>query len=323
MAVFLTNIYSSAKLDIMSIHEAVPNGFDIRKDARLIVSPCRTGSTPLQFCFACNIPNTPQDGRVREALYQPIKTGIRDQLGDLMWVPANKDLTSDAHFFRDESGADYSPYFRKAGTHHKKGITIIKESRGPYSDLECEYQLFPAFARERLIETTQPLFLVRDPLSVYDAMKRRRWEGATIDLLVRAYRSVYEEYKAMREVSDAVACITYEQIADSPERMLRMLCERWGITYTKSMLQWGKGHAFPGALKGGQDYYDLVNDGDFDGITNSTTFTPPDHKTIQIDRRTVLNITRPAGKYSKMYDWYEEMRDDATNRFPREAPAAC
>ncbi|WP_299372342.1 HAD family hydrolase [uncultured Tateyamaria sp.] len=84
------------------------------------------------------------------------------------------------------------------------------------------------------------VFLIRHPARVIASYARKR-EAPTLDDL-----GFVQQTRIFRSVADPIV-IDSSDIRADPARMLQMLCDRIGITWTKAMLQWSTGgHAADG-----------------------------------------------------------------------------
>ncbi|MBI9047716.1 MAG: hypothetical protein JEZ06_24745 [Anaerolineaceae bacterium] len=229
---------------------------------RLIISPVRSGSTALLHCFVNN-------RFVDQTFYQPVKTGLRL-----------------------EGKGDYKLFYRNDGR-----VVVAKETMGPYFPNECNLDIFPNGDKEQAIIVTRPVFLFRDPLAIYTSAKMRGWcdrsrpnNGFDVDKLSLVYRAVWNMYLyavlAFERAQDCLGplCVTYNQIAENPEKILKTVCRYWGIEFDYRMLKWeipfteavGNPENTEASRKivGGQDFFALIETGAFDGISASTGFLP-------------------------------------------------
>lgn len=253
---------------------------ELDSKSRLLIGTGRSGSTALLFCLA-------QSEQIN-ALYQPIKTSVRIA------------IKHDSHF-EDNFGENYAPYYKKSLGDTR--FTIIKETIGSYSLAECDYSPFPRRDKDNAIRITRPIFLIRDPVEVFNAKKLRGWKSP-IELSARAYQKVYEAYQYAKSVSDQVSCLTYEQLCSNPEQILRSICARWNIDYNDVMLNWVT--KFPNGILGGDDFYNLCATGAFSGIENATTFNPRLKQEIVLDAETIQRITN--GDLSYVYEYFNQMQ---------------
>lgn len=110
-----------------------------------------------------------------------------------------------------------------------KSILINKEELGHECwNGECDYEIFPD---KSYIERTEPTFLFRDPLRVFDSWKAVGWTD--IDSLLIAYRHLYHTWSACDQ--SAIA-ITYEELINFPDQTLERLCHHWRIGFSHDLL---------------------------------------------------------------------------------------
>lgn len=184
---------------------------------------------------------------------------------------------------------------------------VLKETIGSYNIPECDYSIFPRDEKNEAICVSRPVFLVRDPIEVMDAKIRRGWKS-TLENSVRAYGNVFAEYQYSRTIARSnVLCCTYQHLMADPENVIRRICSHWGIMYEDVMLKWR--YPFPSAIRGGQDFCELVESGAFDGIANNETVAPKEYKGLLLDVASILRMTR--GDLSMVYEYYETMKADA------------
>ncbi|KAI4188838.1 MAG: hypothetical protein LQ346_005221 [Caloplaca aetnensis] len=110
-----------------------------------------------------------------------------------------------------------------------KSILISKEELGHECRKgECDYDIFP---NQSSIERARPAFLFRDPIRVFDSWKAVGWTD--MESLLIAYRKLYETWRASNQ--SAIA-ITYEELIYHPDRIIRHICQHWGIDFSPSLL---------------------------------------------------------------------------------------
>lgn len=261
---------------------------ELSKDLRTLVCCGRSGSTALLHCLS-------QSDKI-DARYQLIKTSVRDAVRSQA-IPATESSTGDY-------AEDYSIYY---GQSDSGKTVVLKETIGSYNIPECDYSVFPKTDKDQAIRATRPVFLVRDPLEVMDAKKRRGWKS-TLENSVRAYGSVFNEYQNAKAVApESVLSCTYQHLMSDPEKTIRRICSHWGISYEDVMLKWR--YPFPSAIKGGNDFYELGATGAFDGIAKSETLKAKEYQGLTLDVASILRMTR--GDLKEVYDYYEKMKADA------------
>lgn len=258
---------------------------------RTLICCGRSGSTAVLHCLS-------QSDDVI-AHYQPIKSSVRDAV--------RARLISGEEDEPGKYGENYEIFY---GDTPKGKTRIMKETVGSYNTAECDYSVFPPADKDEAIISTKPAFLVRDPLEVMEAKKRRGWKS-TLDNSARAYHKVFEEWQYAKTFDPQVLTFTYDHLMRDPEEVLQRLCTYWGIEYDPVMLNWV--HKFPDKILGGQDFYELIASGSFDGISSSNTLRRKEYQGISMDISSIVQMTR--GDLKFIYDDFEAMKEDAFTQF--------
>lgn len=107
------------------------------------------------------------------------------------------------------------------------------------------------------------VFLIRDPIEVVASFARRREVPALWELGFETQVRLFD-YVADNE-GEAPPVLDARDVLDSPESMLRKLCERVGVAFSERMLRWPPG---PRASDGIWARYW------YDAVYKSTGFTP-------------------------------------------------
>lgn len=90
--------------------------------------------------------------------------------------------------------------------HSRKQFLICKEELGNNKQKsECEYNIFPSLSAYCMV---RPVFLVRDPVRVFDSWKKVGWIDAQslIDCYINIFRMLDQA------PSHAISCLLYEQL---------------------------------------------------------------------------------------------------------------
>ena len=181
-------------------------------EIRLLVAPNRSSTTAFMQAIS-------QNPKVH-ALYQPVKTGIRE-----MGVP------------------DYSLF---DGTHkvfkeHPDKVIFAKETFGAIGNKEvfeslrlCTYLVFPD---AKSVRRSRPIFLFREPIANWNGCKQVG-NCTTLGLFCRAYTSAYNSFVSALAMSDRVTCLTRQTLLANPEYIMGQICDRWDIPFSSSMVSW-------------------------------------------------------------------------------------
>ncbi|GEM_PF-5304875 len=166
----------------------------------IVLAPSRSGTTALAAAFAQN-PNV-------YVWRNPLKSIIRER----------------GHYLSDQEtegvirrGADNGPAAR----------VFLKMTFGLSSPLHCEYKPFPENEMGTVL-ASRTVALLRDPLWTLNSWIRCGKDPANYVLAYKHVLGLVEQWN--------LPVVTYEHLVRDPEHLLRILCERWGIGYTSSML---------------------------------------------------------------------------------------
>lgn len=225
--------------------------------------------------------------------YQPMKEGIREGTGP------------DYSFFDGTH-----PSFSK----HPGKIFFAKEVLGHTRPEESTFQLFPD---DDAVRRSRPLFLLRDPIGTWSSWKKCKtagkegWEGVCdIEMFKLAYEHTYQTFVSARQISDQVTCLTREHLLQNPQRVFKLVCDRWEIPFESSMIQWKqsfdvnsftcgeKDHRADGTaeydhaetfnriqhkdVREAKGFYQVENNA---GRTQETLVTPAEHETLEATLR--------------------------------------
>ncbi|KAI9152218.1 hypothetical protein HJFPF1_09445 [Paramyrothecium foliicola] len=111
-----------------------------------------------------------------------------------------------------------------------KTFLVCKEDLGTGSR-EGEY-LHTLFLKAAAYSTVRPIFLVRDPVRVFDSWKN---VGCVdIDDMIVSYLNMFRTMNAVP--SQAISCLLYEKLVNDPRNEIQRICSQWGIPFAESML---------------------------------------------------------------------------------------
>lgn len=139
--------------------------------------------------------------------------------------------------FRPDYSILKSPYqhsvFVKAMNLGKRFL-ICKEELGNNSHKgECLYDMCPTLSAYAM---TRPVFLIRDPIRVFDSWKYVGWTDAQsmIDCYTNMFRMLDQA------PSHTISCLLYERLVQEPRTELKRICARWGVPFSEIMLDFKK-----------------------------------------------------------------------------------
>ena len=171
---------------------------------RFVVGPSRSGTG----AFLRSFENNPFVNRV---LYQPIKSAIRD-------------TGSPRYDFIDTDQDNHI-------------VTVAKDTIGigasGYPIAEATYRVFRNASD---LNKARYIFLFRNPLYSYSSDHNKF--GVDLNSFLIGYRSAYEQAIAARKLSRNVSILTLEKLGMHPKEVFQLVCLRWDIPYTDSMIHW-------------------------------------------------------------------------------------
>lgn len=120
--------------------------------------------------------------------------------------------------------------FRNAMNSGKRFL-INKEELGNNSQKgECSYDVCPS---QSAYDMVRPVFLIRDPIRVFDSWKNVGWTDA--QSLIDCYTNLFRMLD--RAPSHAVSCLIYERLVQEPQTEIQRICARWGVPFSETMLE--------------------------------------------------------------------------------------
>ncbi|KAK2005950.1 HAD-like protein [Colletotrichum eremochloae] len=193
------------------------SGANTKKSAeltvRLFVACPRSGSTLLMRIFA----ESPECG-VTSRLMLMDKPGLGVQ-----YAPNHSILQSPTRH----------PVYQLAIDAGKRFL-VSKEELGNYKTKgECLYDLLPSASA---CDMARPIFLIRDPIRVFDSWKNLGWTD--LQSLIDCYINLFNMLDRSALVN--ISCLLYERLVYDPQREVRRICARWGIPFSDTMLKFTK-----------------------------------------------------------------------------------
>lgn len=115
-----------------------------------------------------------------------------------------------------------------------KRILICKEElRNDTQKGEYTYDMLPVPSD---YATVWPIFLIRDPIRVFDSWKKVGWTG--MQSLIDCYNNLFR--MLCQADSSAISCLLYEQLAGNHRREVEKVCDRCGVLFSDTMLDFSK-----------------------------------------------------------------------------------
>ncbi|MBF89762.1 MAG: sulfotransferase family protein [Candidatus Marinimicrobia bacterium] len=135
-------------------------------------------------------------------------------------------------------------------------------------------------------------FLIREPKEVLASYFAKR-QIASLDEV--GYRQQVEllEFEKVR-TDNIPPVLDCKDILENPEKLITLLCQRLGITFTKKMLSWSKGRRITDGIWG-KHWYDQVE--------KSTQFLPYRRKKIELPQE-LREVYKEAKEYYDFLKFY-------------------
>jgi FMN phosphatase YigB (HAD superfamily) len=116
----------------------------------------------------------------------------------------------------------------------QRRFLVSKEELGNNSNKgECLYDLCSSPAAYTM---TRPIFLIRDPVRVFDSWKKLGWTD--VSSLVDCYTNIFRMLG--QSSAYAISCLLYEKLVQDPQTEIKQICRRWGVPYLDAMLHFKK-----------------------------------------------------------------------------------
>ncbi|KAF7545376.1 hypothetical protein G7046_g9578 [Stylonectria norvegica] len=139
--------------------------------------------------------------------------------------------------FRPEYAILENPYehsvFLKAVELGKRFLICKEELRNYSKKGECLYNICPTPSAYTIY---RPVFLVRDPIRVFDSWKNVGWTD--IQSLIDYYTNTFRMLD--QAPSHAISILLFERLVQDPQMEVRRICARWGVPFSESMLDFKK-----------------------------------------------------------------------------------
>ncbi|KAL8677937.1 MAG: hypothetical protein Q9224_007154, partial [Gallowayella concinna] len=176
---------------------------------RFIIACPRSGSTLLMRIFA----------------ESPV-CAVTSRLVLMGKAGSGKAFSPDYSILEDPAG---HKVFRNAMDSGKQFLVSKEELGNNTQKGECSYDICPHPSTHSMV---RPVFLIRDPVRVFDSWKDVGWTDAQslIDCYINVFRMLHEA------PPDTVLCILYEQLIQEPQTEIERICEHWGAPFSDTML---------------------------------------------------------------------------------------
>ncbi|KAI0971605.1 HAD-like domain-containing protein [Xylaria arbuscula] len=176
---------------------------------RLFIACPRSGSTLLMRIFA-------------ESPECAVTSRLTMTTGATVGIPLPK--------YSRLKNADIREMVRSA-SNSGKNILICKEE--PCNDREKSEYSYELLSNAPECAATRPIFLIRDPIRVFDSWKKLGWTD------VQSFLDCFNNLFAMLKQTDSslISCLLYEQLTQQPRREIERICLRWGIPFSENLLE--------------------------------------------------------------------------------------
>ncbi|KAF2109589.1 hypothetical protein BDV96DRAFT_604487 [Lophiotrema nucula] len=118
-------------------------------------------------------------------------------------------------------------------------LLINKEELGDDRNKgECTYEIFSTLSdrSETAHKMVKPVFLIRDPIRVFDSRKNVGWTD--IDTIVACFNNLF---RMQGEGQEESYWLIYEKLVRYKCDEIERVCKHWGIAYAPGMLEFRKG----------------------------------------------------------------------------------
>ncbi|KAJ2979782.1 hypothetical protein NQ176_g3041 [Zarea fungicola] len=115
-----------------------------------------------------------------------------------------------------------------------KQFLICKEELGNNTQKgEC---LYNSCSTPSIYAMTRPVFLIRDPIRVFDSWKHVGWTDmqSLIDCFTNIFRMLNQA------PPHAISCLLYERLVQQPQNEVQRICAWWGVPFSETMLEFKK-----------------------------------------------------------------------------------
>jgi len=114
----------------------------------------------------------------------------------------------------------------------------IPNARRIFFQKQMAHHLLPDADRQWLCAVTN-CFLIRDPREVIASYIKKREDPALQDLGFIQQAEIFDFVHTRTSATPAI--VDAKDVLENPERMLRLLCEAFGVEFSESMLSWPPG----------------------------------------------------------------------------------
>lgn len=111
----------------------------------------------------------------------------------------------------------------------KRFVICKEELRGESLNGDCLRDIFPGPSAH---DTVRLVFLIRDPVRVFDSWKKVGWTDVQrlIDCFTNMSRTLHQA------PPQAVSCLLYERLVQDPHKEIERICAWWGVPFSETML---------------------------------------------------------------------------------------
>ncbi|KAK1994261.1 hypothetical protein LX36DRAFT_673267 [Colletotrichum falcatum] len=112
-----------------------------------------------------------------------------------------------------------------------KRFLVSKEQLGNDTTKgECLYVMLPSASAYDMV---RPIFLIRDPIRVFDSWKNLGWTD--LQSLIDCYANLFSVLDRLASLN--TSCPLYKRLVYDPQKGVRWICDRWGIPFSDAMLK--------------------------------------------------------------------------------------
>jgi hypothetical protein len=137
----------------------------------------------------------------------------------------------------------------------------------------------------------QHCFLIRDPAQVVNSYTNSRGVCSAEDIGIQRQFELYQEIT--RISGQDIPIIDSNDVLKDPERILKRLCEKLGVSFTPTMLKWPQGTRTSDGVWA-KHWYKSVD--------NSCGFTPYSTKSLKLNAEQLAVVNQVQPFYQQLYD---------------------
>ncbi len=149
----------------------------------------------------------------------------------------------------------------------------VPNGRAVFYQKQMTHHLLPEMGREWLDQVVN-CFLIRDPREVIASYLKKNGEPSALDVGFLQQAEIFDLVRARTGTVPPV--IDAREVAENPERVLRLLCAAVGVEFSDAMLSWPAGLRPTDGIWAAHWYGE---------VATSTSFRPPMDRELEVPAR--------------------------------------